>query len=182
MLTVATWGLAQEDTPALFGHQGARGVLELLHQAGVYPLFSPPLWPRYNGAIEAGISSLKMRTEQHASRHGRPGQWSWDDVAAARLEANATARPHGATGPTPDEAWSRRQLLSREERALLHETVDRHHQLARAEEDYPREGVQEQRALDRLAIRRALEEHDYVLYSRRRILLPITKAKVANIQ
>jgi hypothetical protein len=27
----------------------------LLHQAGVIILFSPPYWPRYNGAIEAGI-------------------------------------------------------------------------------------------------------------------------------
>jgi hypothetical protein len=161
---------------------GARGVQEFLYQAGALPLFSPPMWPRYNGAIEAGIGSLETRTEQHASRHGRPGQWTWDDVATARLEANATAHPHGATGPTPDEAWSRRQPLSREERAFFQETVDRHRQLAKAEEDYPREGVQQQRALDRLAIRRALEERAYLLYSRRRILLPIPKTKVANIQ
>jgi transposase InsO family protein len=161
---------------------GARGILEFLDKAGVLPLFSPPYWPRYNGAIEAGIGSLKTRTEQHASRRGRLGQWTWDDVECARLQANATARPHGATGPTPDKAWSWRHPLSGEERVLFHEAVERHHQLARAEVDYPSEGVQEQRALHRLAIRRALEEHAYLLYSRRRILLPITKTKVANIQ
>ena len=43
-------------------------------------LFSPPGVPRYNGAIEAGIGSLKARAEQHATRHGHRGAWTWDDV------------------------------------------------------------------------------------------------------
>jgi transposase InsO family protein len=74
----------------------------LLHAHRVLPLFSPPYTPRYNGAIEAGIGSLKTRTETHAAHLGLPGFWSADDVAAARLEANATARPRGPRGPTPE--------------------------------------------------------------------------------
>jgi hypothetical protein len=58
----------------------------------------------YNGAIEAGIGSLKTRTERQALWAGRPGPWTWQDVEAARQEANATARPHGAYGPTPEQS------------------------------------------------------------------------------
>src|SRR5581483_8822513 len=94
-----------------------------LHQAGVLALYSPPRTPRYNGAIEAGIGSLKTRTETHASRHGRPGQWTSDDVAAAQEEANATARPQGPTGPTPEESWQGRRRLTSTERACLQEAV-----------------------------------------------------------
>ena len=76
-----------------------------LAAAGVLPLFSPPHWPKYNGTIEAGIGSLKSRTECQAFKAGRVGFWTWDDVEAARHEANLTARPHGEGGPTPAQAW-----------------------------------------------------------------------------
>src|ERR1700694_2821362 len=76
--------------------------LAFLHQAGVQPLFSPAYTPSYNGSLEAGIGSLKARTEVYASRQDHPGQWTWDDVAAAQEEANATARPQGECGPTPE--------------------------------------------------------------------------------
>src|SRR5262249_38673518 len=84
----------------------AEATLALLYSAGVLPLFSPPYYPEYNGAIEASIGSLTTRTEHHAARHDRPGQWTCDDLAAAQAEANATARPRGPTGPTPDQAWA----------------------------------------------------------------------------
>jgi transposase InsO family protein len=112
----------------------ADATLALLHHAEVIPLFSPPYTPRYNGAIEAGIGSLKTRTEQQASRQGRPGQWTWDDVAAARLEANATARPRGPHGPTPDDAWAARRPLRAAERTLFHALVNRLRQVVRLEE------------------------------------------------
>jgi len=48
---------------------------QLLAEFGVEKLFSPPGVPRYNGAIEAGIGSLKARTEQHPTRHGRAAAW-----------------------------------------------------------------------------------------------------------
>ena len=163
---------------------GAEEVRAFLHQAGAKMLFSPPHWPRYNGAVEAGIGSLKTRTEGHASRHGHPGHWTWDAVEAARLEANATARPHRATGPTPDEAWRQRRNIMPAERALFHNAVARLEPEARTEQGHPSEtelNVQEQRAVDRQAIRRALEECGYLLYQRRRIPSPIRLKKVTEI-
>lgn len=102
----------------------AAAVRQLTRDFGVRMLFSPPACPRYNGTIEAGIGALKTRTEQHAARHGRAGQWTFDDLAAARLEANATARPHGPGGPTPDQTWAERSRISAAERARFGAEVD----------------------------------------------------------
>ncbi len=157
---------------------------ELLQPWQVLPLFSPPYTPRYNGAVEAGIGSLKNRTEEHARRTGRLGCWSGDDVAAAQAEANATARPHGPSGPTPDEQWSARRSIAPEERARFAASVAQHRCRARQEGGWPlAEPLPEQdaRAVDRIAIRRALEEHGFLLYSRRRIALPFPARKTAGI-
>jgi transposase InsO family protein len=159
------------------------GVEQLAHDFGVRMLFSPPGCPRYNGAIEAGIGSLKDRTEQHAARHGRPGQWSWDDVAAARLEANATARPRGLTGPTPDELWAGRSSIRADERALFNAEVERQRLAIDAQggpEANPNTELNDS-ARERPSIRRALERLDYLTYTRRRIHLPIRKKKAASI-
>jgi transposase InsO family protein len=161
----------------------AGAVRALLQQARVIPLFSPPGLPQYNGAIEAGIGSLKTRTQDHAARQGRV-EWTYEDVAAARLEANATARPLGSNGLTPDEAWSKRAPIGGETRALFQAAVASHGPQARADQGQAMIGPlteQYERAVDRVAIRRALEEHGYLLYSRRVISLPIRKQKVANI-
>lgn len=152
---------------------------KLLDPFGVEKLFSPPGVPRYNGSIEAGIGSLKARTADHAVRHGRPGDWSWDDVEAARWEANATARPHGRTGPTPEEGWAARTPITAEERTLFRAAVDRLRQDAPPTQDAPDAGTI--RATDRYAIRRALEQHGYLFYTRRRIPLPIPRPKAADI-
>jgi transposase InsO family protein len=157
---------------------------ELLDQFGVIPLFSPPYMPRYNGAIEAGIGSLKTRTANQAARQGRPGQWTCDDAAAAQQEANATARPRGERGPNPDTLWEQRSPIRAEERKLFQTTVERRRNQARAEAGHaPAEPLcpAQERALDRQAIRRALVEHGYLLFSRRRIPLPIKRRKVAKI-
>ena len=145
---------------------------------GVNLLFSPPHTPSYNGSIEAGIGSLKTRTERFATRAGHPGSWTSDDVAAAQAEANATARPQGETGPTPNELWQTRRSITAEERRLFQETV----QQRRADSGEP-EGLsrREERRLQREAIRRALVEHGILLFSRRIIPLPIRNHKVANI-
>lgn len=158
-------------------------VTQLAHDFGVENLFSPPGMPRYNGAIEAGIGSLKSRSEQHAARHGRPGHWTWDDVEAARWEANATARPRGPTGPTPDLAWEDRRCITPEERTLFRAEVERQRQAVDDQggpEANPQTDLSE-RARDRPAIRRALEGLGYLTYTRRRIPLPIRKKKVAGI-
>jgi transposase InsO family protein len=139
---------------------------------GVNLLFSPPRTPWYNGSIEAGIGSLKTRTERHA------GYWTCNDVAAAQIDANATARPQGETGPTPDELWSTRRPITAGERALFQDTV-----LRQREELGPKTELsgKEERRMQREAIRRALVEHGILLFSRRRIPQPIPKQKTANI-
>jgi transposase InsO family protein len=157
---------------------------ELLYQHQVRMLFSPPSWPRYNGAIEAGIGSLKTRIEHHAAHHGRPGQWTWDDAVWAQSAANATARPHGLYGPTPDQAWQARRRITREERLLLQTSIARHRGEVIAQDGWPSVGplpAMEERAVDRQAIQRALVEHGYLLFKRRRLPLPIEKQKTAII-
>jgi putative transposase len=171
----------------------AEATLDLLREKEVLPLFSPPRTPRYNGAAEAGIGSLKTRTETHATRQGRPGHWTWDDVAQAQLEANATARPHGPTGPTPEQAWRQRPTISAQQRQLFHAAVSRRRIEARAEartdaraaRDLPTDGplpTLDQRLIDRRAIRRALVEHGYLVFRRRRIPPPIRPPKTAKIR
>jgi transposase InsO family protein len=163
---------------------GAAAVQELLEQHGVKNLFSPPYMPRYNGSIEAGIGSLTSRTEQFAARRGYPGDWTWDDAAAARLQANATARPRGPGGPTPDELWAGRTPITLSEREAFHQTATtRFEQIAAASKSTPATMSAEmhRRALDRQAIRRALEEHGYLYFTRRRIPIPIRRRKAASI-
>jgi len=163
----------------------AGAALDFLRSWGAIPLFSPPYWPRYNGAIEAGIGSLKTRTEQHATRNGRSTCWSWSDAHAAQAEANATARPKGPTGPTADELWRQRPPITRGQRGAFQASVDRHRELARVNGGWTEIGplpAKEERAMDRHAIRRALVEHDLLLFRRRRIPLPFTKQKTAEIR
>jgi len=158
----------------------AEATRELLVQFGVENLFSPPSMPNYNGSIEAGIGSLKARTEDHAARHGRAGQWTWDDVEAARWEANATARPHGVNRPTPDESWAARQPIGAEERTLFRATVERLRQEFEPTLEESEDAITH-RARDRQTIRRALEQHGYLHYTRKRIHLPIPRPKAASI-
>lgn len=163
---------------------GAPAVATLLHNFGVLSLFSPPHTPSYNGSIEAGIGSLKARTAAHAARHGRPGCWTWDDVAAARLEANATARPRGLTGPTPDEAWAARASIPIGVRVSFGQLVEDHRWTARRELVLPPIGplqVMTERAVDRIAIRRALVERGVLLFSRRSIPQRILRQKAEAI-
>jgi len=163
------------DNGSAFGADATR---TFLSSHGVNLLFSPPHTPEYNGAIEAGIGSLKTRTERHATRAGHPSYWTSDDAAAAQSEANATARPQGETGPTPDHLWQTRREITPEERRLFQETV----QHCRAELGTNQElSDMEERRMQRESIRRALVEHGILLFSRRRLPLPIPKPNSANI-
>lgn len=162
----------------------AGSTLEFLAQSRVLCLFSPPRTPSYNGSIEAGIGSLKTRTERHASAAGHPGYWTSDDVAAAQAEANATARPHGPRGPSPDELWQRRVTVSPETRAAFAASVQRQRDHVNQQEGIVDTDVlplAKERRLQRQALRRALVEHGYLLVSRRQITLPIPRQKTANI-
>ena len=163
---------------------GAGATQDFLRESEVTCLFSPPYTPRYNGAIEAGIGSLKMRTEYRATFQGHPGQWTRDDVAFAQFEANSAARPRGPSGPSPDELWQGRPTITMEQRCSFRAAVESARQEAIAREGSPYErplSTTRQRLVDREAIRRALVEHGYLLFSRRRLPLPISSAKAADI-
>jgi transposase InsO family protein len=163
---------------------GATPVQELCAQFGVENLFSPPGMPRYNGSIEAGIGSLTSRTEQATARRGHAGDWTYDDAMVARLEANATSRPRGITGPCSDELWASRRPLTSAERSAFAQTV----RWTRTALDLDLQKPpalpmteMEERALNRQAIARALVEHGYLRYTRRRIYPPIRRHKAAGI-
>jgi transposase InsO family protein len=116
--------LKSDNGSAFIAHETQR----LLDRWRVWPLRSPPEWPEYNGACEAGIGSMKTRTHHEASRCGRPGAWTCEDVEAARLQANETARPRGLYGPTPEEAWRQRKAISAKDRTVFAETAKRQEQ------------------------------------------------------
>lgn len=136
-----------------------RGFGTLLMANEVAHLRSPPETPEYNGSCEAGIGSMKTRTHHQAARHGRPGEWACDDVEAARLQANETARPWGPRQPTPDEGWAQRRPTGAKERTAFAATVRQFEREARRDwglGEGARLDDKEQAALDRLAITRAL--------------------------
>jgi transposase-like protein len=143
---------------------------------GVLLLVSPPYTPRFNGACEAGIGGLKVRAHHEAARHGRPGHWTCDDVETGRLIANATSRPLGATGPTPDDLWARRSRPLLEARRALIETFERctTEERARVSDELgPNKQRQHDAAITRIALCRALVERGYLQLRRRRFTLPI---------
>jgi transposase InsO family protein len=192
-----SWLFATQGTPLLMKMDNgsafrAGAAQDYLRPWGITSLFSPPRMPRYNGAIEAGIGSLKTRMARLAAHHGHPGQWTYDDVEAARLEANATARPRGPNGPTPDQAWAARSPISADARLHFQATVAcyRQAELARVTGAGPGtltgadwESLWTQKEFageDRRSVSRALEVCGYLLISRRRIHLPIPTKKTAS--
>jgi transposase-like protein len=159
-------------------------VLDLLNTWHVIPLVSPPYTPSYNGAVEAGIGALKAEAHFEAARHDRPGQWTCDDLLAARRKANETHRPWGLAEPTPDDAWRRRTRIDPQERLDLYQTVSEY----RAEEIRQRGilpmttlSIDEKQEIDRIAISRALIKLDYLRFKRRRFTPPISRPHMRKI-
>jgi transposase InsO family protein len=161
------------------GPFGCEAVQALLCGHGVEPLFSPPRWPRYNGAIEAGIGAMQERTDTRAARAGHAGSWTIDDTAGALWEANALARPHGSS---PAERWAARSPIEAAERDLFRRSVAEHlaEKYASGSCVDAAADVWSKRAMARDAIRLALEERGYLHYTRRRILPPITSRNTAS--
>jgi transposase InsO family protein len=165
------------------GAFGGPAVQDLLREHQVESLFSPPHWPRYNGAIEAGIGAMHQRTDGCAARAGHAGYRTTDDAAAALAEANALARPASPTGPSPAEHWAQQSPILAGERDRFRQSVARH--LADGKRasgpcvEDPTD-VWSRRAMARDAIRLALEECGYLHYTRRRILPPINGTKTAS--
>jgi Integrase core domain len=163
---------------------GEASVQELLRMWNVAHLFSPPHWPRYNGAVEAGIGALKARTEAHAARRGHAGHWTWDDVGGVMLETNTLSRPRGENEPSPLALWTARSAISADERDGFADCV--RHRLDEAKPEPSSCGASEpdvwsNRRLARVAIRLALEECGCLTYTRRRIPPPIPRRKTDSI-
>jgi hypothetical protein len=154
----------------------AEELQKFLLQWFVWQLLSPPGTPEYNGACEAGIGGIKTRAHELSARHDRPGEWTCDDVEGARLMANQTARPYGAAGMTPDEAWTHWRPISTDERADFEERVMKY----RDDEMRNRTllpGMEIRRGVldstQRVAISRALVASGILDFRRRRIPLAI---------
>ena len=196
-VTVATAALTRAVLAQLFAQYGRPLVLKLdngsafrdaglkrfLDEAGVFLLYSPPHCPAYNGSIEATIGSLKTRTQRQAQLLGRPGVWTSADVLAARLQANL-AQPRRLRGATPAEVWATRRPLTDLERVRFTLALERERFAERTAQGISLDEELDHwdhSAVDRKALPRALGEHGYLLFRRRRIHLRITSRKVANI-
>jgi hypothetical protein len=94
-------------------------VPDVLARWGVTPLRSPPYTPRFNGACEAGVGSVKRGAEWSARLRVQPGEWTLDDLEAARRLANEHGRPRYARGRVPREAWQARPRVTLLERAAF---------------------------------------------------------------
>ncbi|MCI0409620.1 MAG: transposase family protein [Acidobacteria bacterium] len=171
--------LKMDNGSAFISHETRR----FLQQAGVLALYSPPETPSYNGSIEAGIGSLEVRVFYESARHDRPGQWTCDDLGAARRQANETARPWGPQRPTPDQAWQSREPIDEGELHTFQSAYDRHRQAECVQRGMAWEscGPRLQASVNRVAISRALIERGFLLVRRRRITPPITARKWRRI-
>lgn len=151
----------------------------------VWPLYSPPGAPWYNGAIEASIGSLKTRTRFIAHRHGHTAQWTSADLDQACDLANTTARPRGPRGPTPAEIWAVRQPPTFDERDAFAATVQPLECLARVEQGYPLDAPldhYEQAELHRGVLTAALVQHGLLSMTWRRIPQRLFDQKVADFR
>ncbi len=148
---------------------------KLLQKYGVHELPSPVKKPQYNGSCEAGNGAIKTRAHHIASRNGRPGHWTCDDVEEARGLTNATARPKGPTGPTPEAMWDSRERITETQRRTFDKTVETYLNEGKAarwrlrqREQNPKAGVSDA-TLKRDAVRRALVHCGYLGYRRKGI-------------
>jgi hypothetical protein len=150
----------------------------LLRSFSVTALFSPARTPRYNGAVEAGIGSLKTRAHHLAAAAGRPEEWTLDDVEEARCVANDLGRPAGASGPTPEERWRDRVPILPAHRHDFRLRIARALRGLRlsdpAEEARP--GRSRRDALRRAAITRALTDMGLLQFRTRRIPPPVSSS------
>lgn len=183
----------QFGTPLLLKSDNGSGFIhacveQLLLQNRVLQLLSPPGTPEYNGACEAGIGSLKTRAHHESARYDRPGEWTCDDVEAARLQANQTARPYGLSQPTPDQLWQKHSRRRPQLRAGFLAEVKRQRSV---EENHIRQSKgylpgfdlepKEKAHVERVAITRACVACGLLEFRRRRITLPFSKRKQRKI-
>ena len=156
---------------------------EWLAQWQITPLFSPVRMPRYNGACEAGIGAAKRRTAYLAARNGRPIDWCSDDLYAAQEWANHDHYPWGHAHGTAAERFAARTPIAQIDRDTFRAAVVEYtHQVQRefCTPDQPTTDTLSV-TIHRRAVRRVLEELDYLDITRRTIPQPFHKAMCARI-
>ena len=141
---------------------------------GVVVLYSPAYSPEYNGSAEAGVGSMKARTEEQAERSGHPGLWTAEDAERARLEANVFSISPVDPRQSPQQVWQAREPLRLEERQALAAKVNtfREEEKAQQQAEGKAEGGQEAEVKQsswRVLLRRALRSLGYLLLRWRRI-------------
>jgi transposase InsO family protein len=94
----------------------------LLRDRGITLLLSPPYYPKYNGACEAGIGSCKTRIHHRAVRDGDPTRWTSDHAEGARNDCNH--RDWAGRGSTPQDLWMSVQPTSDQVRQDFIRSVD----------------------------------------------------------
>jgi transposase InsO family protein len=157
---------------------------QLLGRWGVFPLFSPPHTPQYNGSCEAGNGAMKTRTEHQAILAAEPGPWTAAGLLAAQDIANHIHRPWGHRGPTPAAVWHHRERITVGQRAAFRGAVRRHRERALVELGYPPDATLDRKArarIDRLAISRTCVECGLLTFTGRSITPPLKSLFVTNI-
>ncbi len=148
----------------------------LMAEHGVVALYSPTYTPSYNGSCERGGGTLKRRIAHHAYLRGDPGRWTDADLATAQRQANTTARPWGATSPTPAECFRARRPITAEEREAFQRTRDAEiENMVETHKETSRRmpTCSEHADIERLAAQRALCENGYLEFRRGRLSTPI---------
>ena len=153
---------------------------KLLAEHDVTPLDSPPYTPQYNGACERSGGCFKQRVAHVA---GREDRWTAQDIDDALWLANTTARPRGANGPTPAEAFEDRTLVTKAEREAFKQSRARSIDSALQtfqEESGRMPTCSQHAAITRKATQDALLEHGYLQFRRGRLSTPISAWKAAS--
>jgi transposase InsO family protein len=81
----------------------------MLHDRGIVALWSPPYYPRFNGAIEAGIGRWKDRLRILVDRDAHGWRANGDHAEGARLWANRDGE--ATKGVSPEARWAARQPI-----------------------------------------------------------------------
>lgn len=153
----------------------AHDMKQFLDDHSVFPLYSPPYYPRYNGAIEKANRTHKETTEHLAEQAGRAGYWTSPDLHAARRQLNQLTRPSGHRGLTAETVWTDRDPLTLAERHTFLEHIERARKGECLTRDIDPQGPlphNTQAEIDRLAAQVVLQSLSYLLVTRRRISPP----------
>jgi transposase InsO family protein len=168
--------------PVVLKHDGggafrAHRTQHLVCDYDVVGLCSPPRTPTYNGSSERSGGTLKLRVEHLALADGHPGDWTDAEIKEALLVANTTARPWGANGPTPAEAFARRRPITRREREAFNQTRDESIAQALKTHESKRGTMPtcaERATIVRKATQHALCKHGYLQFRRGRLATQVS--------